>query len=214
MKAVELNMDTAKAMSYSNLFITAYDKSNEWMLEWFLSNFTKHNNTPILPYDFDTFKTPVDSSKNWFKKPFAMIDAAKQTDKVCWIDLDCHVQGSIDDIFDYIEPNKLAMVEDLPWSNRRGERWHNSGVVAFQGRPMILDTWAAQVSLSPEVGDQEVLHSIVRHDMKRLINITDLPRRYNTLRLDVIDNTVPSDMKVMHWTGAKGKEKIWSLINE
>ncbi len=212
MKAVELSMDMEKVMNYSNLFITGYDKNNEWMLKWFLDNFTKHNETPILPFDFDDFQAPIGNASNWFKKPFAMIDASRNAERVCWIDLDCHVQGCIDDIWDYVEPNKLGMVEDLPWSTRSKEKWHNSGVVAFEGRPFILDTWASEISLHPKIGDQEVLHNIVKHGLGRLIHITDLPRRYNTLRLDVIDNTVPKDMKVMHWTGYKGKDEIRKMI--
>ena len=57
-------MDTEKDMSYSNLFITGYDKNNEWMLDWFLKNFSKHNKTPILTYDFDYFQAPVGNSLN------------------------------------------------------------------------------------------------------------------------------------------------------
>ena len=49
--------------------------------------------------------------------------------------------------------------------------------------------------------------------MKRRIHITDLPRAYNTLRLDLIDNTAPPNIKMMHWTGAKGKEKIREQMN-
>jgi len=208
-------MDMVKDMAYSskNLFITAYDKNTEWMLKWFLSNHKKHSDTSILTYDFDQFKAPIDGAKNWFKKPFAMIDASKKAQKVCWIDLDCHIQGPIDEIFNYTEPNKLAMVEDLPWSTRRGEKWHNSGVVAFQDRPNILDEWATAISLNQAVGDQEVLHELVKDGMRRMIHISDLPRKFNTLRLDVLDNTIPHDMRIMHWTGAKGKEVIKDLID-
>lgn len=201
-------------MRYSNLFITGYDKNNKWMLDWFLKNFNEHCSTPILPYDFDDFKTPVDGQKNWFKKPFAMIDASKQAHKVCWIDLDCHVLGSIDDIFEHTSTNKLSMVEDVPWSKRRGEPWHNSGIVLFENRPNILDEWASAVSLNPQVGDQEILHSLVREGMRRLIHIQSIPRKYNTLRLDKLDNTTPKKVLVMHWTGKKGKEEIRKLINE
>ena len=203
-----------KVMRYSKLFITGYDKNTNWMFDWFMDNFSQHTDIPILPYDFDEFKTPIDGVKNWFKKPFAMIDAAKQAESVCWIDLDCHIQGPIDDIFNHLEPNKLAMVEDVPWSSRRGETWHNSGVVAFSGRPIILDEWASRVALNPSVGDQEVLHGIVREGMKRLIHITDLPRKYNTLRLDLLDKSAPKDISIMHWTRPKGKEKIRSIMNE
>lgn len=198
-----------------NLFITGYDSNTNWMLTWFLKNHKQHSNTPILAYDFDEFKAPISGTKNWFKKPFAMLDAASKADKICWIDLDCHVKSNPDKIFTYIEKNKLAMVEDVPWSKRRGRKWHNSGIVGFSGKPKILEDWAFTVSMNTtEIGDQEVLHSMMTDDLKRIINITDLPREYNTLRIDLMDGTAPENPIIMHWTGAKGKEVIRGMINE
>lgn len=195
-------------------YITGYDKNTEWLLPWFLDNHYKHSNIQVQAYDFDAFKTPVDGLKNWFKKPFAMIQASKAYDYVCWLDLDCQVVGPIDDIFNYTEPNRLSMVEDVPWSKRRGEKWHNSGVVCFYQRPNILDEWAAAVALNQtQPGDQEVLHQLVKHDMRRMIHINDLPRKYNTLRLDLDDGTAVQDPSIMHWTGTKGKDIIRKMIN-
>lgn len=208
-------------MKYSRLFITGCDVKTQWMLPWFIDNFTKHNDLPLAVFDFgmtSQLASSVDAiplksqDKGWFKKPSAMVKASMMADSVCWLDTDCHVQANLEDIFSHCEPNKLAMVEDLPWSTRRGEKWHNSGVVAFTGRPNILDEWAAAVAVNPQVGDQEVLHTLVRDPMRRMIHITDLPREYNTLRLDVIDNTVPANVKVMHWTGGKGKQVIKDMM--
>lgn len=199
-------------MRYSKLFITGCDSTTRWLLPWFTENFYRHNpDAQLKVYDFDTFKPDL---KGWFKKPAAMLDAALLSSNVCWLDTDCEVRADLDDIFTYLEPNKLAMVEDVPWSKRRGEKWHNSGVVAFQSYPVILSEWAAATNNNPQVGDQEILHSITREGMRKLIHITDLPRDYNTLRLDLIDNSTPADIKVMHWTGAKGKEKIRSMMND
>ncbi len=199
-----------KAMSYSNLFISGCDKNARWMQKWFERNFKKHNpNADLKIYDFDK---EFSESAGWFKKPAAMLDAAKQANKVCWIDIDCHIKDNVEAIFDYTEPNKLCMVEDVPWSKRRGETWHNSGVVAFENNPPILKMWYDMVVQNPSVGDQEVLHEYVRQGMNRLIYIKDLPRQYNTLRLDVLDNTTPKNIKIMHWTGAKGKQEIKRLI--
>ena len=153
------------------------------------------------------------SERGWFKKPQAMIQASKIASKICWIDTDCHVLANISGIFDYVQPNKLAMVEDKPWSKRRGETWHNSGVVAFQDRPPILDTWAEAVRNNPTVGDQEVLHLIVREQLNRQIYITDLPQEYNWLRIMLTDGLDSPRKKIMHWTGPKGKETIRGLIN-
>jgi hypothetical protein len=202
-----------KLMSSSNtLFITGCDQSTRWMLPWFTQNFKIYNpDSELKVYDFDTFAPDL---AGWFKKPTAMIDASKQSSNVCWIDTDCHVLSNLEDIFSFVEPNKIAMVEDVPWSRRRNEKWHNSGVVAFNRRPNILDAWEAAIKANPQVGDQEVLHEVVRGGLRRTIHITDLPREYNTLRLDLLDGTSPANPKIMHWTGKKGKDEIRKMTDE
>jgi hypothetical protein len=50
--------------------------------------------------------------------------------------------------------------------------------------------------------------------LTRLSNITTLPNRYNVLRLQHIDNTLPKNPLIQHWTGHKGKDHIRKLINE
>lgn len=205
----------------SNLFITGCDHNTQWQLPWFVENFKKHNpNAELLIFDFGMIDAPFSNitkkhtgqDKGWFKKPSAMMEGALVADKVCWLDTDCEVRANIEDIFDYTEPNKLCMVEDVPWSTRRGETWHNSGVVAFERTPNILGAWATEVSYNPNVGDQEVLHSMLSDPLKRMIHIKDISREYNTLRIDLLDNTAPKNIKVMHWTGAKGNDHIRGLL--
>lgn len=212
----------------SKKFITGCDENTKWMLPWFVKNFKKFNKgAELVVYDFGMNGVPklpssvvVDTSvrgiqdKGWFKKPAAMINAGLKYEYTCWLDTDIEFLDNITDIFNYVEPGKLAMCEDLPWSKRRGERWHNSGVVAFHKVPTILRQWAAGVAANPVQGDQEVLHFMLRGDpMRKLVHICDIPRQYNVLRLDHIDNTIPKQPKVYHWTGLKGKEHIRSLIN-
>lgn len=214
--------------SFDKVFLTGCDSKTEWMLAWFLKNFNKHNTTPIVFADFGVSEQGANHASScasiidmtgtggqgWFKKPQAMIEASKIANKVCWIDTDCHVLSNISGVFDLIEPNKLAMVEDGPWSKRRQEVWHNTGVVAFQDRPPILDEWFKAVKANPVQGDQEVLHMILRKDLKRQINTTSLPPEYNWLRLMLQDGNDSKKKKVMHWTGAKGKEHIKGIVND
>lgn len=202
----------ASHMKFSNLFITGCDKNTKWMLPWFQDNFYKHNpDSHLKVYNFDKFEPDI---KGWFKKPAAMMDAAKLSNKVCWLDTDCEVRSNLQDIWSYTSSNRLSMVEDVPWSKRRGEIWHNSGVVLFKSYPNILSEWAEACKSNPQVGDQEVLHTLVKDGMRRMIHISDMPREYNTLRLDLLDKTEPKNIKIMHWTGRKGKEHIWSMIND
>jgi hypothetical protein len=209
--------DSGKSIMHKRVFITGCDSNTRWMLPWFEHNFKKHNPNAILHvYDFDK---EFLSESHWFKKPSAMLDASRRSSRVCWLDTDCEVRENIESIFDYTVSNKLSMVEDSPWSLRRGETWHNSGVVAFQGRPGILREWVMQIKNLKEVphkmfGDQDVLHGILRAELQRMVYIRDLPKKFNTLRLDLTDNKAPKKISIMHWTGAKGKEEIKRQMND
>lgn len=195
----------------SKLFITGCDHRTRWQLPWFEENFRKHNpNANLKIYDFDT---QFPENAGWFKKPAAMVAASKKAEMVCWLDTDCEVLGNLNEIWNHVEPNKLSMAQDLPWSKRSGETWHNSGVVAFQGLPPILWTWKGLVLREAVQGDQETLHFYLRSGMNRMIHINDLPRRFNVLRIDHLDKTVPVNPLVYHWTGYKGNNIIRKQMN-
>ena len=213
---------------YDQAFITGCDEGHAWMLPWFVKNYKRHNSTPLIFSDFGVsektleyvrreFHCVLDMTKvkeaGWFKKPRSMLYAPAK--KTVWIDTDCEILDNIEDIFNKLVPNKLAMVEDKPWSKRRGELWHNSGIVGFIGKPIILHNWCQKVHDDPLVGDQEVLHSMVRKDsLSRQIYIEDLPNEYNWLRLQLDQGHDSKRKKIMHWTGNKGKDKIRRLIKK
>ncbi len=210
---------------YDEAFLTGCDANHEWMLEWFFKNYQKHiKNSPIVFSDFGlteaglkTVRKYVDavmdltksSEKGWFKKPLSMLSCPSK--KTVWIDMDCEIREDISNIFKLLVPNKLSMVEDKPWTKRRQELWHNSGIVGFIDKPVILAQWAQQVKAKPEVGDQEVLHSML-NPITKIGVINDLPNEYNVMRLQTELDSYVGPIKVMHWTGAKGKEKIKRML--
>ena len=104
------------------------------------------------------------------------------------------------------------MAEDKPWTKRRQEIWHNSGVVGFRYKPQILRAWLEQVKTLPIVGDQEVLHSML-NPITRMTYIEDLPQQYNCLRLEIEDGIDIPNKKIIHWTGQIGKDHIRSLMD-
>jgi len=213
----------------SRAFLTGCDKNTEWMLEWFVKHYKKHNDTPIIFANFGVsneklaelnmygfyaiIDMPIQKGQGWFYKPKAMLEAAELSEEVCWVDTDIHTLGDMSGIFDYVEDNKLCMVEDKPWSARRGEKWHNSGVVAFRGVPDILRKWEKECSNKPQVGDQEVLHEMMRiTPMMRMMHISDAPNKYNWLRIQLMDGQDSPNKVAMHWTGPKGKLQIQKIM--
>lgn len=211
--------------SFENAILIGCDAKQEWMLKWWFENYKKHNNLPVVFADFgctpqglkyaqSQSRCVIDMTtakeKGWFKKPKSMLACpAKRT---LWVDIDAEVKGPLKEAFALFEPGKLAMVEDHPWKKRRGELWHNSGVVGFIDKPQILKDWARQVEARPQIGDQEVLHSML-NPITKITYIKDLPHKFNVLRIDVDDNNVPANPVIMHWTGSKGKEIIRSQMN-
>jgi hypothetical protein len=197
---------------YDRAFLTGCDHTQEWLLPWFLQNLRKHNNTPIVFADFGIKNKdiPVDhiidisntKDKGWFKKPSAMLECPAE--KTIWLDTDCEVLDNIEPLFDMLIPNKLCMVDDVPWTKRKRVKWYNSGVVGFINKPQILKDWAKTVSKRPRRGDQETLHS-----MNRGNDIHELPQEYNWLRVTLENDKQDSpDKKIMHWTGPRGKQRI------
>lgn len=215
-----------KSYNVEKAFLTGCDKKTEWQLPWFIENYKKHNSIPLVIADFGMSEEMMEFAKNncaivmhmnkdiasgWMLKPFAMLHSPSI--HTCWIDTDCEVRGDISSIFDFIKENKLCMVIDHPWTKRKGDKWHNSGVVAFTDKPAVLKAWCKHVVELDIEGDQEVLHWMMGSDaLRRLRFIEDLPHKYNTLRLDEQDNNLPTDIRVMHWTGRIGNQIIKKMI--
>ncbi len=215
--------------SYDEAFVTGCDAGHEWMLPWFFKNFKKHCDKPLIFSDFGLTDLGLNivhanvhavmdltgiEERGWFKKPLTMLKCPSK--KTVWIDLDCEVKDNIDGIFDTLEPKKLSMAEDKPWTKRRGHKWHNSGVVGFIDKPIILSQWAGAVRKShdkaPEEfwGDQEILDSILS-PITKISYIQDLPNEYNVMRLQLKDG-YSGKIRIMHWTGQKGKEIIRGML--
>lgn len=221
---------TMSSKIYDKAFLTGCDSNTEWMLPWFLDNYHKHNNLPLILADFGMTKFTLEALKEqkrisavidltktkeegWFKKPLSMRNCPSKF--TCWIDTDCQVLGDISSVFDHVEDQKIAMVCDRPWTNRSGEIWFNSGIVAFKDKPRILDKWVQGVKDNPLRGDQETLHyEVLKTPLDSRIYITELPNKYNWLRVQIEnDNHDSKDKLVMHWTGKKGKDRIKGMMN-
>ena len=218
------NTITAKHMKlYDEAFLTGCDETQAWMMHWFIKNFKKHSKKPLIFANFgvsnlslnviranchavmDMTKTP---EKGWLNKPISMLECPSK--KTVWIDTDCEILDDIDGIFDLLEPEKLNMVKDEPWTKRSGSTWHNSGVVGFIDKPIILHQWRSACKTRPLSGngDQEILHGML-NEITKIKYINDLPNEYNVLRIQTeVDKDYSGPIRIMHWTGYKGKKII------
>ena len=64
-----------------------------------------------------------------------------------------------------------------------------------------------------EVGDQEVLHSML-NPITKITYVKDLPNEYNVLRLQIENDDYRGPIKCVHWTGQKGKDKIRGMLDD
>ena len=219
-------------------FVTGCDKNTEWQLPWFIKNFRKHCDLPLMVADFgmttdaymmaeiDADKVVNAEGNGWFSKVDTMwrIKSHLGEGEYCWLDTDCQVLQDPSGIFSYIEPNKLSVAVDRPWTNNgspwtpQGNMgpWYNTGVVAFTGQPLVLQEWYSEVKEEGKHrGDQEALYWILNlNEMHRALYVSELPHRFNVLRLDAQKGNAPNNPIIMHWTGQKGNEEIRRQISE
>ena len=211
---------------YPECVLTGCDSNTEWQLNWFIENYGQHEKRPLIIADFgmsEQYLKYVSShprvngimnlrktkEQGWFNKPIAMFNSPAV--KTVWLDTDCEIKTNLNPLFRMIVPNKLNMVEDKPWTKRRKEIWHNSGVVGFIGRPQILHTWCNAIRDNPNIGDQEVLHTLLNPIM-RITHINDIPSEWNVMRLATDEDGYTGPISIQHHTGAKGKVKIKGLM--
>lgn len=216
-------------LDFKDAFVTGCDRHQEWMLVWFLRNYRKHNTTPIVFADFgvsDEIKhwvkinfddyIPIPryplNGPAWFLKPLSLIETPSR--RKCWIDTDCEVLGDISGIFSHVRPKMLSICRDMPWSIRRKEIWHNTGVVACIDNPTILYNWHdnCRVNTDSIRGDQEILHAMMTDPLQVNMFINDLPNKYNWLRLQILDGYDDPHKLIMHHTGPVGKDTIRRLL--
>ena len=228
-------------LSKESAVLVGSDEHTEWLIPWFIDNFRKHNpDRNIIFADFgmknkiqenvfeDFIKLTNKGHLGWFNKPLALKESLSMYRKVVWMDLDCQVLGSLNELFDGLETGKMSIAEDRPWTKRRGSKWFNTGVVGIKYHSELLDMWIDMTRDFVEhekrdvdkpfvpsmFGDQDILHSVLSK-VNELDYIKQLDNKWNCLRLQVEhDNEDVEDKRVMHWTGQKGNLTIREMVDK
>lgn len=117
-------------------------------------------------------------------------------DRLVYVDADCIVRKSIDDLFD---SNEILVAPD--WGNELTEQF-NSGLIAFTPSVKLRDEVFASIDSagSYDGGDQGYLNVVLKNRCRKL------PPEYNTLKRLLVShpNIINyADVKVLHYVGAK-----------
>ncbi len=134
----------------------------------------------------------------WFKKPMACL--LSPYDRTIWIDLDCEVRGSLNNLFAMADhPSGIAMAQDI-------HAGFNSGVIIFKKGLPLIQAWAQEALHANHLfaGDQDIVSKIIA---EKKLEIGELSPLYNWSRI----KGDSKDAVIYHWHGRHGKAVIAML---
>lgn len=207
--------EEAKTMMAEGVLIMA-DKDQEWMLEWWYENFRRHCNLPVHFVDIGMSPSalsfcyrngtvthiPNIPLKNWFKKPYALMQTPFM--KTIYMALDCQVMGDISEMMTY---ESFAGVSDIKTDFSIGNDPINTGVIRYDFMDPLVTEWARSVNYNAQFhrSDQEILQAMIHNST---VQWNKMPLWFNWVRLRGENNNAI----ILHWTGPVGKEIIKEQI--
>lgn len=218
------------------LIITACDINQEDILLWWIDNTRKHTDVPIRVYDIGLSRNcigqltlkgvqvepfvPNERLKAWFNKPFIMNSVEDEDTTVLWLDIDCELVSSIDDIWNLAEDDTMLLAPD-PVIRQQGKVHNmNTGVALYRPgeilKSILENSWwreCVNPKYGPHNGDQDALYEQWmrnRHIQNQIHG--SLPQKFNNLRLMFTRGVETEDTRIRHWTGATGKNFLRNKI--
>ena len=189
------------------------DKNQEWMLDWWWENYRAYNDFPVQFVDLGMtsegaefckargsyVKLSTLDLKVWFKKPFAL--KLTQFKRTLYVDLDCHIRGSVYDLF--ADFNGFTISRDKPNNFSTVKRPIQAGVILYDWGETIINEWCANTvkRYMKYRSDQDVLD----HTHK---TITELPHEYHWPRIMGENKRA----LIYHYTGTIGKKLIKQML--
>jgi hypothetical protein len=203
-------------------FVTGVDSEHQHFIKWWVKNIRKHNpSIDIVVCNFGNMKPEIikwvkqNTDKYiefephekcaWFHKTSAIIECPYKY--TCWMDVDCEVIASMEDIFDLAEENKLGLTDDIG-RLYTGRQWYATGLVNVINTPDLLLKWHEEMKHYLYRGDQETLDEMLRENPKLKEEIVMLPQDYQWLRISLAQGKNSNSKRMVHWTGTIGKAHI------
>ena len=200
--------------------LTACDSKLEDLLPWWIQNTQKFTNAPIYVVDLGLNEPmvniaqglgahvgvmePIENVRTWFNKPWCL--QKTQTQQTLWLDVDCEVLKSIDDIWMLCENERILIAPD-PVMRRQGPEHSgtvNTGVMLYENLDdVFFKRWQKEIKGGDHRGDQEALRELISRDS--VPELLELPQEWNWLRLMYTRGEDNPDKRILHWTGRGGK---------
>ena len=141
-------------------------------------------------------------------KAKAMLDNPyKQT---CWMNLNCEIKKSFEDVFDGMEDDSMSAPLD---PGRPGDDWFSTGLIAINGKPSALKDWSEFTITNRHVADdQNAFQSLLNNRPDIRENIAILKQEYQWMRVLLERNKDNDDKRTILWTGPIGFEYIKNLV--
>ncbi len=156
------------------------------------------------------------SRREWFKKPFALLQTPYA--RTIWIDLDCEVRGDLSPLFSLCDSLGGIAVTPLNQDSQQKllechlrlpeEQIYSSGVIVYRRHIPPINEWAER-SFHENVeffGDQDILSRVL---YERKTVVSPLPDSYH----DTATND-PKNVIIQHWGGKEGKQHILKMIQK
>jgi hypothetical protein len=136
----------------------------------------------------------------WFKKPLACLQSPFK--RTIWVDLDCEIRGSLQPLFDCVNPHGIALFKE------KARSVYNSGVIVFKHGLSLIEGWADQSFEKNHLfrGDQELLSHLIE---EKNLEVSELPEQYNWSRMH--DND--ANAVIVHWHGEFGHSILRHLTS-
>lgn len=214
--------------------VVGCDSAQEDLLEWWWTNYTRHNNYPVLFCDFGMSKQARqwceergdvasvrekrDQLDYWFLKPLGMLHT--RAERALWIDLDCEILGSLDSLFDLVVNKKIAIRKDKRHAPHRippeiatlpNAAIYNTGVMAYHWGHPAIQRWAENMfAWKQQDGntDQEPLSVLLCRDYADAV--AEFPAGLITHPTDAPGYREQDTgvTVIRHWVAPQGKEYI------
>ncbi|MDA8654793.1 hypothetical protein N9M50_06710 [Alphaproteobacteria bacterium] len=217
-------------MEFERAIVVGCDKKYEHTLSWWLNQYQKNNDLPIIFANFGVSEPvlrqahkvfskvvdvyPENGKFSWGLKQRAVLEAGVSARWVMWVDLDCEVNGNLDTFFDFMKfDDDFGISLDIPAFRYPGdteisENHLQAGLFVTSSKGRVFRRWLEELPLHK--CDQRAISSIYHNEksLREFFKLYDWDMHCPRLALPFQIQKLPKLPKVIHWTGQVGDNVV------